>query len=213
MTVSSRVRNHIRSNVISYVALFFALSGGTAWATHPGGANTISSQDIINGEVQRPDIDAASVDSPRLIDDGVRGIDINEATLGRVPVAQLGGIGRWESRSGQGCDVGGDYFTCAFTTIDLPRPTRVLLIGTAKVQTTAFSPGMGTGHCLLATHLANIPDSTTGFTVDNPQAEHIALVATTFAGPGPVDFAIRCRQTAGNVVVFDAAVAAVALSG
>ena len=43
-----RVRNHLRSNAIGYVALFVALSG-TAYA-----ANTISSTDIINGEVKSP---------------------------------------------------------------------------------------------------------------------------------------------------------------
>jgi hypothetical protein len=53
---SSRVRAHLRNNVVGYVALFFALSGGAAWATHPGGANTISTGDIIDGEVRQPDI-------------------------------------------------------------------------------------------------------------------------------------------------------------
>ena len=43
--------SHVRQNVIGYVALFFALSGGVAWATHPGGANTISTGDIINDQV------------------------------------------------------------------------------------------------------------------------------------------------------------------
>jgi hypothetical protein len=127
-------------------------------------------------------------------------------------VAQLGGIARWESKSGEGCDVPGSYYTCAFTTIDLPRSTRVLLIGTAKVQ---VSPAVATstGHCRLATNLGDITDSTTGFTVPSGRAEHLALIATTVVGPGPVDFAIRCNETDGNISIWDAAIAPVALSG
>jgi formylglycine-generating enzyme required for sulfatase activity len=54
--VASRVSEHLRSNVVGYVALFFALGGGAAWATHPGGADTISSADIIDNEVETLDI-------------------------------------------------------------------------------------------------------------------------------------------------------------
>jgi hypothetical protein len=42
--------------VIAFVALFLALTGGVAWANHPGGADTISSADIINEEIQSQDI-------------------------------------------------------------------------------------------------------------------------------------------------------------
>jgi hypothetical protein len=54
--MQKRIRGHIRSNVVGYIALFFALSGGAAWATHPGGANTIDSTDIIDDQVKSPDI-------------------------------------------------------------------------------------------------------------------------------------------------------------
>ena len=49
--MSNRFSAHLRSNVVGYVGLFFALSGGVAWASHPGGQNTISTADIINGQV------------------------------------------------------------------------------------------------------------------------------------------------------------------
>ena len=196
--------------MIGYIALFFALCGGAAWATHPDGADTINSRDIIDGEVRTPDLSANSVGSGKIDDDGVRGDDIDERTLGTVPSARLGGIGRWESKSGEGCDVPADYFTCAFTTINLPRATTVLLTGTAKVNVSPSANGT-TGHCLLATQFGNIPDSNTAFTVPSGGAEHIALVATTFVGPGPVDFAIRCKDP-GDARIFDAAIAAVALS-
>jgi hypothetical protein len=57
---STTIRNHLRSNVVGYVALFVALSG-TAMASHPGGADTISAADIINNEIRTEDIKDANV--------------------------------------------------------------------------------------------------------------------------------------------------------
>ncbi|MGH2428162.1 MAG: hypothetical protein ACRDGV_04640 [Candidatus Limnocylindria bacterium] len=54
--MSSRIRAHIHSNIYGILALFFALTMGTAWATHPGGANTISSEDVIDEEIRTWDI-------------------------------------------------------------------------------------------------------------------------------------------------------------
>jgi len=88
--MSKRIRNHIRGNVVGYVALFFAISG-TALA-----ANTISSTDIINGEVKTPDLDSAavtgtkiasnSVNSPKILDGGVKSADID---TGQVKTAEI----------------------------------------------------------------------------------------------------------------------------
>ena len=50
--MSKLARDHIRSNLVGYVAVFLALTMGTAYATHPGGADTISAEDIINGQVK-----------------------------------------------------------------------------------------------------------------------------------------------------------------
>jgi hypothetical protein len=86
-----RISNYIRRNAIGCVALFFALGGGAAWATHPGGANTISSGDIINDEVRNRDIAnnaigtnkivTGGVRSGDLLDESVTGADIDEASL------------------------------------------------------------------------------------------------------------------------------------
>lgn len=61
------------------MALFFAIGGGTALATHPGGLNTISSEDIINGEVKSVDMHANSVSSSNIIDTSVATADIANA--------------------------------------------------------------------------------------------------------------------------------------
>ncbi|MQA75553.1 MAG: hypothetical protein GEU88_14640 [Solirubrobacterales bacterium] len=77
------IRNHLRSNAIAYLALFFALSG-TAMALP--GSNTVFSDDITNGEVKTPDLANAgvtgpklsnnAVNSPKILDQGVKSIDI-----------------------------------------------------------------------------------------------------------------------------------------
>jgi hypothetical protein len=67
--VSSTARRHLRGNVIGYVALFVALSG-SAYATH-GAPDTISSEDIIDGEVFTRD----------LRNNDVRAIDVRDDTL------------------------------------------------------------------------------------------------------------------------------------
>jgi hypothetical protein len=107
--MSARTRAHIKDNVVGYVALFFALTGGVAWATHPGGANTIDSADIINNEVRSADIRDANVATPEIrtsavttgkigdgevrsadvLDDDLTGADVNESALGQVPDAGL----------------------------------------------------------------------------------------------------------------------------
>ena len=87
-----RIRNHIRANVVGYLALFFAISTGTAVATHPGGANTISSGDIINGEVTQPDIAAEAVGTDQIKNNQVRSPDIKNGEVGTDDVLD-GGIG------------------------------------------------------------------------------------------------------------------------
>ena len=101
-STAGRVRRHIRSNIAAYVALFLLLAGGTAYATHPGGANTISSGDIINDQVTAPDIAPAavtagrlganSVNSARVSANAATGDDVAEATLelGAAPWDEVG---------------------------------------------------------------------------------------------------------------------------
>jgi endosialidase-like protein len=94
--MSLRIGEHIRSNVVGYIALFLALSMGTAYATHPGGANTISSGDIINGEVRTLDIGdrqvlnaqlaANAVTGGKIKDGEVKSVDIGD---GRVKTADI----------------------------------------------------------------------------------------------------------------------------
>ena len=47
-----RLHNHIRTNVVGYIAIFLFAISGTATAL--AGSDTVFSDDIVNGEVKTP---------------------------------------------------------------------------------------------------------------------------------------------------------------
>ena len=77
----STISEHVRSNVVGYVSLFFVLTGGVAWATHPGGANTISSGDIIDQQVKRADISNNAVNPAKVAPDSLTAGDLAPAAV------------------------------------------------------------------------------------------------------------------------------------
>jgi hypothetical protein len=104
--MSATLRTHIRSSIIGYVALFFALSTGSAVAL--SGSNTVFSDDIVDNEVKSADVrndnltggglaatdlKPSSVGTSEVAANSLNGADINESGLGIVPNAnQLDGI-------------------------------------------------------------------------------------------------------------------------
>jgi hypothetical protein len=97
--VSSRLRNHIRSNVVGYIALFLVLTGGTASALN--GSNTVFSDDIVNKQVKTEDLATGavtgsrlapnSVGSGRVVDDSLTGADVSNLTGADVTDGTLTG--------------------------------------------------------------------------------------------------------------------------
>ena len=87
------IRNHLRSNIVGYLALFVALSG-TAIALPA--TNTVFSDDIVNGEVRSKDIsDSNGVRSADVRDDdktggGLAAIDLARGSVGRSEIAKDG---------------------------------------------------------------------------------------------------------------------------
>ena len=82
---SARVREHFRSNVVGYIAIFLFAVGGTATALQ--GRNTVDSGDIRNKQVKRADIGRNAVNGSRVARDSLGGADVKESTLGLVPLA------------------------------------------------------------------------------------------------------------------------------
>jgi hypothetical protein len=71
-----RISSHLTyANVVASLALFLALTGGTAVAL--SGTNTVFSDDIVDGQVKKPDIADGSVGSGKLIDGSIASADIS----------------------------------------------------------------------------------------------------------------------------------------
>jgi hypothetical protein len=113
MRVPTAVKEHLRHNVVGYVALFCFAIGGTAIALP--GKNTVDSGDIrqksvrsgdlaagavtkpklANGAVTGPKLAAGAVSSSIVLDDSLTGGDIDESTLSR-PALGAGSVGALE---------------------------------------------------------------------------------------------------------------------
>ena len=76
--MSSKVRDHIRSNVVGYVAVFIALSG-TAYAVDGPlpGVDQVGSEDIIDTEVKGIDLAPNAVGTSRIANGGVNAPDLS----------------------------------------------------------------------------------------------------------------------------------------
>lgn len=68
------------------LALFLVLAGGTAYATHPGGANTIGSGDIIDQQVRTQDIRDEAVTASKV---GPSSVGSGKIANGQVQVEDL----------------------------------------------------------------------------------------------------------------------------
>ena len=115
-STNGRIRGHLRSNVVGYVAIFLFAIGGTAYATHPGGANTISNGDIINGQVFTQDLadnNLTSLDirNDNLGDGGLQAIDLRADSVGASEISS-GAVGSDEITDDtvSGADLAGSGF-------------------------------------------------------------------------------------------------------
>jgi hypothetical protein len=247
------------ANVASSIALFLVLTGGAAYALD--GSNTVFSDDIVDGEVKTPDITNAAVVTDKLAQAAVtsgkvkndnltggdvadesltgldvafntlKGADIDESTLGQVPSALFGGVGRW--KGGGRCDPENMAFVdCGFVTLNLPRgdqlgpQPRVLINGAVGASHEAGSDE-GHGACRLATSLntaldaSQVPvlvtDSTVPQNAPPPSGGTIPLTAVTPPLPGDrpisVDFGVECNEfPLGSIHYHHIQISAVAIS-
>jgi hypothetical protein len=77
--LSSRIRTHIRGNVVGYIALFLVVTGGSAQALN--GSNTVFSDDIVNRNVRTEDLAIQAVTANRLAPNSVRTGRVVDGTL------------------------------------------------------------------------------------------------------------------------------------
>src|SRR5688500_13660868 len=85
--MSARIAQHIRSNVVGYMALFVALSG-TAYAVDGDlpGQNQVGSEDIIDGEVKRDDIAGDAVRTGKVLNETLLAEDIATGAISSTEV-------------------------------------------------------------------------------------------------------------------------------
>jgi hypothetical protein len=224
-------------DVMAAIACVVALTGGTAYA-----ANTIRTGDIVDNEVfttdvrddtlgfgglTHPDLNPGSVRSSEVLDNALTGADINEGSLGTVTSSVLGGVGRSGLRqNGQpgpgGCDpeTGGGFINCDIgARLNLPRPARVLVIGSVIAVPDAGSGGRGAGDCELGTTSGAIPGSRVQAVVDDTsgglrETEPLTIAGVTGVFPAGQQhaFGIDCSEFIDGIQFLEAQVTAVALS-
>ena len=81
--MSRKFGDHIRSNVVGYLALFWLMTG-TAWAVDGplAGQDQVGTLDIINGEVKRDDLAANAVRTGTVIDNSLTAADLAPGAVG-----------------------------------------------------------------------------------------------------------------------------------
>ena len=214
-----RIRSHLTyANVMVTLLAFIVLAGGAAYA-----ANTVFSSDIVDGEVKTADVGTNEIRSADVRDDtlagggltssdlrsgsvgsaevdGLRGADIVESSLGQVPSARLGGIGRSERIND--CDPeSGLFIACAFTELDVPPPgARALVLGDLSARPDA-SEDFGIGDCQIHVDRLGgpLPGTRRTFKVNDADDPDVgALVAVTPPlSPGLTAFGVTCQDASG----------------
>ena len=220
------------------------ISGQPADASNgtPFRDGTLTSFDIMNGSLRAVDLGPGAVRSSNVDDETLTGADVQndsldtsdiqnlhgsdlqsesltgtqivESTLGQVPSAALGGIGR--SAGTFSCDPESETFVdCGFTTLTLPGTSRVLILGRLEVSAESGAD-LGQGVCRVVTSVGVVPGTSANVHAYEFDGNVVSLVGVSGAlGPGTYDFGIECHQYefSGNAVEYrEATVAAVALS-
>jgi hypothetical protein len=109
-----RIRDHIRSNIVGYIALFCFAMGGSAYALDGPlpGQNQVGSDDIINGEVKNADIGTSEVKANNVAPDSLGGGKITDRSVKNADLGLGASSSNTIADGGiQGIDVKNDTLT------------------------------------------------------------------------------------------------------
>jgi hypothetical protein len=223
--MSNRIRAHLRSNVIGYMALFFALTG-TAVALP--GHNTVFSDDIKNDQVKAADIRENAVGPSELRTDAVGSAVIradavgsdeigadavgssevanNAVTSAKIANNAVGGAQIADGYSAAASDTGGgcndddsNGEVCATTNITLSETAKLLVNATGGWHTHGTSGAMS---CRLdhdGIETIGTPQSIGEVGADHPLGGGDGTMAITGLsadiGPGTHAISLICTQT------------------
>jgi hypothetical protein len=178
---------------------------------HAGSADVATPVGVATGDLTGtypdPQIGNNAVNSSKVADNTLSGDDIAESTLGQVPSALLGGVGR-RGATAPACDPEDNIFAfCQVSSLfNVPAGGARALV----LARLSGASGGGAGRCRLAA-------SSTGVIPDSDQIvsglENTTLVGVTGPlPPGPTDFGVFCNETGGEMIYGELAVSAVLIS-
>ena len=78
---SSRIGEHIRSNVVGYVAIFLFAIGGTA------DSSSVTTGKVVDRSLTGADLGAGSVAGAQIADAGVHGVDVADGSITSSDIA------------------------------------------------------------------------------------------------------------------------------
>jgi hypothetical protein len=172
-------------------------------------SNSVSTSDVAADSLAAGDLAPGSVGTSEAADDSLTGTDINESSLGEVPSATLGGLGGRPNSASFSCDPESTtFFSCgASAGVDLPAPSRVLIIGQIRAEPDTGG-GNGGGSC----RVSGMPSPAPVF-VNGGQTDVMTVSGITdVLEPGTYSFNMVCNETASGIRYFDGNVNVVALS-
>jgi hypothetical protein len=208
-----RLRPRSVYDVLALLSFFLVLGGGTALASYVVSSNTQIGPNTISGHKpptgDHANVIAGSINGQDVADNSVRGADVVESSLGEVPSATLGGLGGRPDSASFSCDPESTtFFSCgASAGVDLPAPSRVLIIGEIRAEPDVGN-GNGGGSCKVSGMPSPAPVFVNGGQTDVMTVSGISDVL----GPGKYSFNMVCNETASGIRYFDGNVNVVALS-
>jgi hypothetical protein len=178
--------------------------------------NAVGSDEVASNSIGSDELKPDSVGSEEVKPDSLGGGDIQESTLGEVPAATLGGIGRYGFDGG--CNPETTAFVpCSVVNVNLPKPARMLVIGTAQAHGNPDSGTAASAHCRIGTTSGPVEASKdfVRITHDEGLYDNLTVMAVTGVFPaGSHSLGIDCNQASGSIGIDfpQARVSAVALS-
>ena len=133
---------HLRSNLIAYVALFLALSGGSFAVAALNRHDKRVIKKIVNKQITRR-APGLSVNQAHSADEATHAGTAGSAqTVAGIPPSEIGGKGRSADEGSSSCnDDDGNGQDCVSVGLDLSRTQRVLVVADGEWSTPNFDDG------------------------------------------------------------------------